>query len=348
MCAMARLGWLIAVAAVAVGFLSFPGGAAAHLRTGTVAVDYRASISAPDTQAYTARIYQSDHGLSLTLRPGHTIVLLGYLREPVFRLDATGLWVNAASPTAVVVGLLKKGQRVEAALPRWRLQRGRRSVAWHDARVQGLPPGIERGTWTVPLTVDGRVTTLQGELERFPAPSLPLWLGALACLLVAGVAPLALRRRRRWRDRDLVGPAAIACAVAAASASAVIAPAFALDGYASPGTWILGLDALAFLAVGIGVLFRGPQHLQMAAAIGVGLVGLAVGLVNGAVFLHPIVLAILPGDVIRALCLIAIAAGLSATALGCVLYAESAAARPDGNLDFFTPPHRAGAGRAPL
>ena len=36
----------------------------------------------------------------------------GYLGEPVFRLDRTGLWVNAASPTAVVVGLVKKDQRV--------------------------------------------------------------------------------------------------------------------------------------------------------------------------------------------------------------------------------------------
>ena len=65
----------------------------------------------------------------------------GYLGEPVFRLDRTGRWVNAASPTAVVVGLVKKNQRITATGTHWRLQRDRTSVAWHDSRVQRLPAG---------------------------------------------------------------------------------------------------------------------------------------------------------------------------------------------------------------
>jgi hypothetical protein len=61
------------------------GTAWAHLRSGTVAVDYRASIDHPNTAAYSAQIYQSDHGLRLTLQPGHVVEMLGYLDEPVFR-----------------------------------------------------------------------------------------------------------------------------------------------------------------------------------------------------------------------------------------------------------------------
>lgn len=48
---------------------------------------------------------------------------------------------------------------------------------------------------------------------------------------------------------------------------------------------------------------------------------LAVGLLNGAVFLHPVVLAILPGTIIRLLVVAAIGAGLSAAALGCADHA---------------------------
>jgi hypothetical protein len=179
------------------------------------------------------------------------LVLLGYLGEPVFRLDRAGLWVNAASPTAVVVGVLSKAQRLVAPTPRWRLQRGRSSVAWHDARAQGLPPGVDHGAWSVPLIVDGGRSRLEGELQRFPDPSLPAWFAICACLLAAGASPLLLRHR------DLVRSAAIGFAVAAAAASVVFA--FAFDSYASPGTWIEALDEIAFLAVGSAFYSEDPR-----------------------------------------------------------------------------------------
>jgi len=304
--------------AAAIACLFGPAAAQAHLRSGAVAVDYAASVRQPDTLAYAARIYQSDRGLSLTVKPGHVVVMLGYRGEPVFRLDAHGLWVNAASPTAVVSGLLTKAQRIPAPTPRWRLQRARRSAVWHDGRVQGLSPGVMRGAWSVPLSVDGRRVQLQGELRRFPAPSLVLWLGLLVCLLAAGACPLLTRRE------DYVRGAAIGFAVAAAASSVVVALAFALDAYASPGTWIEGLDGIAFLAVGLGVLFGGHENLRLGAAIGLGLVALAVGLVNGAVFLHPIVLAVLPGTITRLAVLVALGAGASALGLGLVFYAQTA------------------------
>lgn len=307
------------VAVVAVAFLAIPAAAGAHLRSGTVAVDYRANVLTPDTPAYAAQIYQSDRALNLTLEPGHVVLLLGYLGEPVFRLDAAGLWVNAASPTAVVAGLLTKARQIDASTPRWRLQRGRNSAVWHDARVQGLPPGVAHGGWSVPLVVDGRRARLEGYLTRFPAPSLWPWLGMLACLLGAGASPLLLHRR------ELVRAGAIGCAFFAIAASVVIALAFALDTYASAGTWIEGLDEIAFLAVGLGVLLRGPENLHVGAAIGSGLVGLAVGLSKGAIFLHPIVLASLPSTVTRLVVIAAIGAGLSAAALGCMCYVETAA-----------------------
>jgi FtsH-binding integral membrane protein len=124
------------------------------------------------------------------------------------------------------------------------------------------------------------------------------------------------------RRRDIVRPLAIALALIAAGAATVVALAFALDAYASPGTWIVGVDVIIFLAVGVGVMRRGPRHLDVAAAIWVGLVSAALGLLDGAVFLHPIVLAILPGTVMRLLVVTAIGAGASAAVLGSTQFSE--------------------------
>jgi hypothetical protein len=326
-----QTGTVVAVV-VALAVLAVPGAASAHLRSGTIAVDYTASVLRPVTAAYSAQIYASDHGLTLTVKPGHVVVMLGYLGEPVFRLDRDGLWINVASPTAVAVRLVSRAHAVDAARPRWRLQRARRSVAWHDARTQGLSPGVDQGVWTVPLIVDGHVVTLRGRLHRFPAPALWLWGAVLVCLLLAGASPLLLGRRQRARR------AAGALAITAAVASVVTALAFALDAYASPGTWIEGVDAIAFLAVGVGVLWRGPANLYVAATIGTGLMSLALGLLDAAVFLHPVVLAILPGTVMRTIDATVIGAGLTAAGLGCVFYEEITAAARDYGGDLGLPP----------
>jgi hypothetical protein len=307
-------------AAVTAVCLAAAGTASAHLRSGTVAVDYRVTVSHPITSAYSAQIYQSDHGLTLTVKVGHVVVMLGYLSEPVFRLDGTGLSVNAASPTARAMHLVTGAQAVDASTPHWRLQRGRHSVVWHDARVQGLPRGVDRGIWMVPLVIDGRPDQMFGVLRRYPAPPPWVWALALAAWLAVGAAPLLMRRRGRVRGEAKV------LALVAALAATVVALGFALDAYASPGTWIEGLDVIAFLAVGVWVMRRGPQNLHVAAAIWIGLVSVAMGLLGGAVFLHPIVLAILPGVVMRLLVVTAIGAGTSAAVLGSTLFGEIAEA----------------------
>jgi len=307
---------LTVVAVVLFGALANSASAGAHLRSGTVAVDYTASVSASRTPAYSAQIYQSDRALYLGLRAGHTVELLGYLGEPMFRLDAAGLWVNEASPTSVVAGLVPKSQRVEASTPHWRLQRGRHSVIWRDARSQGLAPGVQQGSWSVPMIVDGRTTELGGMLRRHPTPALWSWLALLGCFVIT-VAVLLPRRRQ-------LAAAAISLAAIAAGASVIVAVAFALDAYASPGTWIAGFDEIFFIAIGVGALLRGPRRWHLPAAIGLGLLAAAVGISKGQIFFHPLVLAVLPGAVIRLLAIVAIGAGFAAAALAGAIYAEPA------------------------
>jgi hypothetical protein len=309
---------LALLAALAAGAAAAPD-ASAHLRSGTLAVDYRVSLRDASAPAYDARIYQSDHGLTLTVRPGHVVVLVGYLGEPVFRLDGRGLSINAASPTAVAVRLLGKQAAVDASVPVWRTQAGRRTATWHDARAQGLPSGVSSGIWRVPLIVDGRHIRLEGELRRYGRPLVWVWLVVLALWLAAGGALLTTGRLPGQR-------AAAVFALMGAAAATLTTIGFALDAYASPGTWILSFDAIAFLVAGVAVLLRGPEHLRAVGAIGTGLVALAIGLFTIPVFLHPIVLSTLPGTLTRVLAAATIGSGLDAAALGGRLYTDRAAA----------------------
>jgi hypothetical protein len=111
-------------------------------------------------------------------------------------------------------------------------------------------------------------------------------------------------------------------------AAIVTAVGFALDDYASPGTWIASLDELVFVAVGFGVLAWGPRSAQAPAAIGLGLLCAAVGISKGAVFLHPIVLSSLPGTAARLFVALAVGAGFAATVLGGASLSIPPAARP--------------------
>jgi hypothetical protein len=312
-------------AGVALILLAAPAAASAHLRSGTVAVDDRVHVQTADATAYALNVLESDRALSLTVKPGHTVTVIGYVGEPMARLDRAGLSINAASPTAAVAGLVAKRDRVAATAPRWRLERGKHSVVWHDGRVQSLPAGLSEGAWAVPVIVDGRHTQLRGTLQRVAKPPLWPWL-----LVVAGAVALAVVASLRG-NHDAARRAAVALALVAAGASVVLAAAFSFDVYASPGTWIASFDELFFLAIGAWFLIWGAPRWQLPAAIGVGLLTTAIGVSKGAIFFHPIVLALLPGSVTRLTVTIAIGAGLAAAIVAgaSVSYSEIVATKGD-------------------
>ena len=261
-------------------------------------------------------MYESDRALHLTVRPGHSVVVLGYLGEPFLRLDGRGVAVNAASPTAASAAVLKKGTEVTAAHPVWLLRPGRRSVVWHDTRVSP-PAGRSRGTWAVPVVVDGRRTSISGEIVRLPRPALWPW---IVLLVLVAVAAAAAGRRLRT--------ATIAFGAAAGIAAVVTAAAFAADTYASPGTWIAGADEVALALVGLGLLLWGPEVARVGAAVGLGLLGVAVGLSKGDALLHSLVLSALPGALTRLLVVISVAAGAAAAILGGLYFASGGAKQP--------------------
>ena len=301
--------------ALLVMMLVVPSTAAAHLRSGTVAVDYRASVSSPRRSPrapLSAGIYQSDLALHVSVRRGHKVMVLGYLGESFLRIDAAGVAVNAASPTAAASGLLHAGERTTGNAD-W-LRRGRNSVVWHDARVRQLAPGAQHGEWTVPILVDGRHEAITGEVWRVPPPALWVWL-VIVVALTALAAGLALRA-----TPVQLQTLCVVFGVCSAATAIVAAAGFALGTYASAGTWVAGVDELLFAVAGAGVLAWGPRAARAAAGAALGLLGLAVGLSRGAIFLHGSVLSALPGTAGRVAVSVAVATGAAAAVAGGLHY----------------------------
>src|SRR5438876_10955776 len=83
--------------------LAAPAPASAHVRTGSVAVDYRVHVF-PTRLPLTAHVYLGDRALRLSVRPGHSVTVLGYGREPFLGIDGAGVTV-LRSPTAAALGL---------------------------------------------------------------------------------------------------------------------------------------------------------------------------------------------------------------------------------------------------
>jgi len=96
-------------AAVVAGSLALPATAAAHLRTGRVAVDYEATVAPlqpPVAQALAVRVYRADLALGLRVSDHHRVVVLGYTGEPFLRLGAGGTYASRSSLTAAGLGLV--------------------------------------------------------------------------------------------------------------------------------------------------------------------------------------------------------------------------------------------------
>lgn len=255
--------------------------AGAHLRTGTVAVDYRARLISRPVGPVSVGVYQSDRALHLRVQRGHSVLVYGYLGDPLLRVGRLGSAAATSSPTAQAARVTVNG----------------RSAVWHDVRTS-------RVRWGIPIRVDGRLGVIEGMTERLARPSLWLWLAITAA---AGLGVAATR-------------SAIAAGLVSATAAIVVAAGFALSAYASPGTWIAGLDELAFAVAGVGVLRFGPRAARVPAALWLSLVGLAVGLSKGEVFLHALVLSTIPGTATRLLATGAIGAGIAGGALAGASY----------------------------
>ncbi len=277
--------------------LAAPEAAGAHIRSGVIAVDYRADVvGTPPGVA--ARILESDLAVRLTAGTVRTVVVLGYLGEPFIRIGESGAAVSKTSPTARGAGVVEH----------------RRSLVWHDARVRALVPGVDRRRWTIPLVVDGRRARLEGEVWRVDAPPVWPWIALGLPFLVVTAFLLVVRPLRG------VHVGAVAFGLAAAVGMVVTGAGFALDSYASEGKWVEAANELVFALVGLLVIVRGRPDTRAIAGGALGLLGVAVGLSKLPVFLHGVVLSVFPSNLVRVVVALTIAAGAAATCLGLVIF----------------------------
>ena len=318
---MSRFRALLLMAVVVA--LAAPGPANAHLRTGTTAVDYTATVSSPgSTGAFSVGLYASDLAVHLATHGLHTVVVIGYVGEPFLRIDRRGVAVNTTSPTAAASGLLRNPSPPSMREGRWRFTSGARSAVWHDARVSAPAPGSRSAVWHIPILLDGQRTRIVGETRRFERPAVWVWL-----VLLLPVPAFIVLLRRLCRD-TLDRPCVLAGGVAA-TAALVLSAGFVLDPYASAGTWIAAADEAAFLAAAAAAAAWAPHRFRPLGGTGLGLVALATGLSKGAVFAHAVVLSLLPGTLVRALVFVAVAAGAVAIGLGPVHLLSDAFAGAD-------------------
>jgi hypothetical protein len=299
-------------AAVAVSALAAPGTAAAHQHTGRVAVDYKGTVgqlTAALAGAVEARVYPADLSLGLTALGRHRVLVLGYAGEPFLELRPGGAYVSRSSTTAAGLGLTGA-----PAGHGWKRYSPKPQLIWHDARLRGLPPGVDRRRWAVPVLVDGRRADLSGTLTRVGSPPAWPWLVLGTLFGAAGAALLALRRPEAQR----IG--AVALGSIAGAATILVAAGFAAASTATEATWAEAANEIVIALVGMAFLRAGSRGAHAFAALLLGLLALVVGLTDLPVLLHGIVLSALPATVARSCVVLAISAGAAAAAVALVLF----------------------------
>jgi hypothetical protein len=294
------------VAPALLAALALPGQAAAHGRGPTVALDYRLTL-APATLALTGvhvRVLDGDRDFQVRANPGVDVLVRGELKEPFLRIDSSGVWVDASSPTATA-DLLVSGKKHG-----WIHLSGSRTAVWHDHRLappHAMHPG-PAGRFVVALDVNGRPASISGTFFRVASPALWPWL--LAAVVFAGGVTAAMRRR------DTRAALTIGLGAVAGIAALVEVTTFAVRDAPTGGVAWLQLVAGVVVAAVLGVLLvrlRGRARVHAAGVVGA--VAAAVSLSSLPIFWHGVVISALPGMLARAVCGLAIAAGVAAAAL---------------------------------
>ena len=287
--------------------LALPAQAAAHGRGPTVALDFLLRLE-PATLAISGihvSVLDGDRSLQLSVSAGHRVVVRGLLSEPVLRIGPDGVWVNASSPTAAADLLVaKRGSG-------WVRIGGGSSIAWHDHRL--APPPASRpgpaGSFSVPISVDGRPATIAGTFWRVGNPSAWPWVAGAVAFLAAVAAAAVFRRG--WRAYLTVGLGS-AAGLGALLAVTTFAARDAPNGRVAWLQIAAGIVVGAVLA-GLLVFSRGRRRVHTAGIVGG--VAAAASISSLPVFLHGVVISALPATPARLACGLALVGGAAAAVL---------------------------------
>ena len=155
--------------------LALPAQASAHGRGATIALDYRLALdqSVRALPGVHVRVLDGDRDLQVRADRGVRLVVLGALREPLLRIDSSGVWVNASSPTATGDRLVSASKRGWVHVDGGRTDRLARPPAGAAARERRPGPA---GRFAVPVAVNGRPAAISGTFFRVARPAVWPWL----------------------------------------------------------------------------------------------------------------------------------------------------------------------------
>lgn len=207
---------------------------------------------------------------------GHDVQVQGYEDEPYLRINKEGIvQVNDSSQTTVLnsdrYGNADLTEFKKSDIPKWRTIATNGIAMWHDHRSHWMNPVKpatidDKGTvlqWTIPITVDGVVTKVDGALYLRSSPSPLWWLVSLISLLLAGI--LALKNPRALRLATLL---LAACGVLVGALELIGLPAGARI---TPILLMFSAGALALSAVAfVGQRMRIASHVAAAMSAGAG------------------------------------------------------------------------------
>lgn len=289
--------------------------------------DYRSTVLRAHPrlpQGVRARAVGGDAFLELQVAGGHRVVVPDYeggeadAAAPYLRFLPDGTVERNRNAVATAANQSRYGSTTRSpdptATPSWERVATDGRYAWHDHRIHWMAPrppqvaqggrvdlGGPAGTWEVALVVDGRRTTLVGELVRVPPPSPVGWI-LLALASAAIVLAVVAVRPRGTRAVGATATAAAAGALVAAWAAWSSVPAGAGAGPAGLVVTAAGLAAAI-------VALAGSARLRVAAWAGTAAALLGWAVLRRAVLTHAVLPTAAPAWFDRAATALALGVG---------------------------------------
>jgi hypothetical protein len=198
--------------------------AGAHGPVAPVASSYLAKVSRVPAGSG-AEVVDGDQGMWLQVAPSETAEVLDYRGAPYLRFSRSGVAVNENSEMYYLnetpVSAIPPTNLTRTTPPHWQRVTAGHDYEWHDGRLHALatvavPPGVAYvGRWSIPVVLDGHLSSISGALFHAGNPSI-VWFWPIAVLLLCALA--AWRARSPRLDRLLAR-----CAAFVALAAIVVA-----------------------------------------------------------------------------------------------------------------------------
>jgi hypothetical protein len=190
----------IGLALVGIGVL--PDAAQAHGPIAPAATSYFAKVLGLPA-GLEAKVVDGDLRMWLRVPAAETLVVIDYRGTPYLRFSRGGVEVNRNSSMYYLnekpVAQTPPAYLTASTPPSWHRVTDGHAYEWHDGRLHALAtvalsPGVSFvGRWTIPLRIEGRLSSISGGLWHADNPSI-VWFWPIVVLFACAMAALRVRR----------------------------------------------------------------------------------------------------------------------------------------------------------